>query len=75
LDYNNSKRKNSLIAIRKEPVSFLLPNDTTGSFHIAFNDTLSANGREIGDFASKDYVTIEVMLKPARSIIRRNNNE
>ena len=65
LDYNNSRRKNSLIAIRKEPVSFLLPNDSTGTFHIAFNDTLSANGIDIGDFAIKDYVTIETILKPA----------
>jgi len=64
LDYNSSKRRNSFISIHKEPTALLLPKDNIGSFHIAFNDTLSANGIDRGGVAIKNDMTIEVIVKP-----------
>ena len=68
LNYNQQIQKNDIIALKKNNVSFLLPNDLNSIYHIVIKDSLAAPGMDHEGLYIKDDLTIEVILKPVSSM-------
>ena len=64
LDYNNSAEKNDLIAISKDSVPHLLPDDNGELLHVAMKDSLANNGIYHQGLKLNKNFTIEVLIKP-----------
>ncbi|MFI5196354.1 MAG: LamG-like jellyroll fold domain-containing protein [Chitinophagales bacterium] len=67
LRYNQSYQKNEMIALKKEDVPFLLPEDTNSLLHIGIKDSLANPGLDYGGLDIKGDFTVEVVVKPVNS--------
>jgi hypothetical protein len=69
LKYYQQIQKRDIIALKKNNVPFLLPNNDKSIYHIALKDSLAAPGMDHEGLFIKDDATIEVILKPGSAVI------
>ena len=64
LKYNRLENEHDMVAVSLEDVSFLIPETTPSTFHVAIKDSVNNNGMMYAPIELKPEFTLEVVVKP-----------